>query len=111
MFFSNVAILSLLPLAFAKNIQVLVGQNNSIIFSPNTVRATIGDTVEFLFLGGVSWLIHFINSVFEANQYFRTIPSLPALLYSAASQTVALTLALSLLPLHPPRLARLLLLP
>jgi hypothetical protein len=57
MFFSKASIISLiqiLPFVHCKNIQVLVGQNNTITFSPNTVKAVIGDTVEFLFLGGVS---------------------------------------------------------
>jgi plastocyanin len=58
MFFSKAAIISLiqiLPFVHSKNIQVLVGQNNTIVFSPNTVKAALGDTVEFLFLGGVSY--------------------------------------------------------
>lgn len=59
MFSAKTAIISLiqlLPIVFAKNIQVLVGQNNSIVFLPSTVRAAIGDTVEFVFLGGVGYL-------------------------------------------------------
>lgn len=58
MFFAKIAIISLIHLLLvvsAKNIQVMVGQNNSIVFSPNTVRAAIGDTVEFVFLGGVGY--------------------------------------------------------
>jgi plastocyanin len=37
------------------NHQVLVGQNNSLLFQPDTVRAFPGDTVEFLFAGLVSF--------------------------------------------------------
>lgn len=44
----------LLTTVHSINIQVLVGANNTITFSPNTVRAVPGDTVEFIFAALVS---------------------------------------------------------
>ena len=45
-----VSILLLITLAHANNFQVNVGQG-ALVYSPNTVSANIGDTVEFIFDG------------------------------------------------------------
>lgn len=42
-----VAILSLLPLAFTKNIPITVGPNAQLAFYPSNIEAAVGDTLTF----------------------------------------------------------------
>jgi plastocyanin len=49
MHFTKSAIMGFLPAALAVNHQVIVGANNQLTFTPTTVNAAVGDTVQFMF--------------------------------------------------------------
>jgi plastocyanin len=49
MHFTKSAVIGFLPAAFAANHQVIVGANNGLTFTPNTVTAAVGDTVQYMF--------------------------------------------------------------
>jgi len=49
MHFTKSAVIGFLPAALAANFQVIVGANNGLTFTPNTVKAAVGDTVQYMF--------------------------------------------------------------
>jgi plastocyanin len=49
MHFTKSAVVAFLPAALAANFQVIVGANNGLTFTPTTVKAAAGDTVQFMF--------------------------------------------------------------
>ena len=93
MHFTKSSVLAgLLPAVMAKNFQVIVGQNNQLTFTPNTVNAAAGDTVQFMFANSVRTSNATLTSAnHRLTSVFRTTLPPPAIQIMVASPAVNLT--------------------